>query len=265
MTRLSAFDLKLDYDAVVGDIVHFIKKTVSRAGAKGAVVGLSGGVDSSVVGALCVKALGEANVVGVLMPANHTPEEDMKDARSLAADWDIETVEIEIDSVFSTIVESIPINKLTRLTQANVKARTRMLLLYVIANERAMLVAGTGDRSEDLLGYFTKYGDGGVDFLPISHLYKTQVRALGAQLGLPAHVAGKPASPQLWPGHLATDELPLDYDKLDVVLHCLFDLKLSEAEAAETTAVDLKVIKEIVQRFNASSHKRVYPPMVKDW
>src|SRR5207245_3737820 len=98
----------------------------------------------------------------------------------------------------------------------------RMSSLYFVANLRNLLVPGTGDRSEDLIGFFTKYGDGGVDFLPIAHLYKTQVRTLGERLGVPSSIVTKPASPQLWPGHKATDEIPADYNILNIVLYYLF-------------------------------------------
>ncbi|MGA2198702.1 MAG: NAD(+) synthase [Nitrososphaerales archaeon] len=111
----------------------------------------------------------------------------------------------------------------------------------------------------------TKFGDGGVDFLPIAHLYKTQVRALGAHLGLPERVVRKPASPQLWPGHKAVDEIPIDYDFLDPVLAGLFDDKLPAEEVAETTGVDLKVVEDVLRRHKSSTHKRVYPPMIGEW
>src|SRR2546430_10797352 len=101
-----------------------------------------------------------------------------------------------------------------------------MVSLYYLANAKNLLVAGTGDKSEDLIGYFTKYGDGGVDFLPIAHLYKSQVRQLGSFLNVPREIVEKPSSPNLWEGHKATDEIPLDYNVLDEVLVCLFDLKM---------------------------------------
>ena len=106
----------------------------------------------------------------------------------------------------------------------------------------------------------TKFGDGGVDFLPISHLYKTQVRALGASLGLPAGVVHKPASPQLWPGHKASDEIPADYDRLDIALHSLFDLKRSPMEAARTAGLDLEAVERVMQMHRRTGHKRKMPP-----
>ena len=263
MTKVSGLDF--DCQKAEGEITGFIRKTVVKSGANGTVVGLSGGIDSSVVGALCVKALGGQNTCGVLMPAFHTPEQDVKDARFLAKMWGIKSYEVGIDSIFSSIVDSIGSKDDNRITHANTKARIRMLILYFFANRFGFLVAGTGDRSEDILGYFTKYGDGGVDFLPISHLYKTQVRQLGAHLGLPDRVVNKPASPQLWPGHKATDELPLDYDQLDPLLHLLFDLKIPRRIAAAKAEVDIKVVNKIMRMYSNSGHKRSYPPMVRDW
>jgi NAD+ synthase len=152
-----------------------------------------------------------------------------------------------------------------KIPKANVKARVRMIINYYVGNSLNMLVAGTGDRSEDTIGFFTKYGDGGVDFLPIAHLYKTQVRALGAHLGLPERVVWKPSSPQLWPGHKAADEIPVDYDKLDLILSGLLDKKLTPAEVAKATGVQLKVVEDVIKRHRASAHKRNYPPMLGSW
>jgi len=263
--RITEVALNLDYAQVEMEIIEFIRKVVSEAKANGAVIGLSGGVDSSVVGALCVRALGKDKVVGILMPASHTPKEDIKDARTLARDWRIKTHEVAIDAIFSTFLESISPKSRNRLADANVKARTRMVINYYFANSLGMTVAGTGDRSEDLIGYFTKYGDGGVDFLPIAHLYKTQVRQLGAHLGLPVHIVRKPASPQLWPGHKATDEIPLDYEKLDLVLYGLFDQKLTPMEVSERCGIDLETIELVLRKHKESVHKRSCPPMLGHW
>jgi NAD+ synthase len=256
--------LALDYDHVEREIAEFIRKIVRESKTNGVVVGLSGGIDSSVVAALCVKALGNSRVLGILMPASHTPKADVDDARQLAASLGIKTYEVSIDSVFKSFIESMPIAG-SKIAEANVKARIRMMTCYYFANSLNMLVAGTGDRSEDLIGYFTKYGDGGVDFLPIAHLYKTQVRALGAHLGLPERIVTKPSSPQLWPGHLATDEIPVEYEKLDLVLHLLFDVKAPFGTIVKETNVNAKVIEDVLNRYNGSLHKRSYPPMVKNW
>jgi len=257
--------LSLDYPKVEAEILKFIQRVVHDANANGAVIGLSGGIDSSVVGSLCIRALGKKMVVGILMPASHTPKRDIEDARALSRDWGIKSYEVKIDRISSAFLESIPLKGRSRLAEANVKARTRMVINYYFANSLGMTVAGTGDRSEDMIGYFTKFGDGGVDFLPIAHLYKTQVRQLGAHLCLPDGIVRKPASPQLWPGHKATDEIPLEYEKLDLVLYGLFDLKLSPDEVSKRCGVDLKTVELVLTKHNESAHKRVYPPMLRGW
>lgn len=253
-------ELELDYDQSERDIVSFIRNVFGASGAKGIVVGLSGGIDSSVVGALCVRAVGKEKVVGLLMPASHTPKGDTDDARQLAKSWGIARYEIPIDGVFESVEASVPLRNHERIAQANVKARVRMIFLYYFANSLSMLVAGTGDRSEESIGFFTKWGDGGADFLPIAHLYKTQVRSLGAHLGIPDRIVAKPSSPQLWPGHKATDEVPLDYDELDLVLHCLLDKKLSVEQTAEATGVSTTTILAVRSMHKSSEHKRAHPP-----
>ena len=257
--------LALDYSKVEVEILKFIRKVVSDAKARGAVIGLSGGIDSSVVGSLCVRALGKDRVVGILMPASHTPKQDVEDARELSRSWRIKSYEVEIDEISSAFQRSIPLKGANKVAKANVKARTRMVISYYFANTLGMVVAGTGDRSEDMIGYFTKFGDGGVDLLPIAHLYKTQVRQLGAYLSLPESIVRKPASPQLWPGHKATDEIPVGYEKLDLVLHGLFDLKLRPGEVSQRCRVDLETVELVMRKHMESVHKRVYPPMVRGW
>ena len=243
----------------VDRISSFIKKVVRNASANGVVVGLSGGVDSAVVGALCVKALGKGKVLALLMPSNHTPKQDLDDATRLAESWGVRTEKVPISGIADTLTDSVKIDG-TKIARANVEARVRMTVLYYHANTLGYLVAGTGDRSENLLGYFTKAGDGGVDFLPIAHLYKTQVRELGAHLGLPKGVVEKPASPQLWPGQKASDEIPADYDRLDLALHYLFDLKATPAEAASKASVPAAVVEKVLDMHRKTAHKRAMPP-----
>jgi NAD+ synthase len=239
--------------------VSFVRKIVRGASANGVVLGLSGGIDSSVVGALCVRALSKTRVVGLVMPSDHTPAKDVKDALSMAGSWGIRTEEVPISRHVKLLTASAKI-KGTRIALANVEARVRMIILYYYANTLGHLVAGTGDKSEALLGYFTKMGDGGVDFLPIAHLYKTQVRQLGTYLGIPKSVVEKPASPQLWAGHKASDEIPADYDKLDVVLYRLFERNESPHDAAMAARLPDSVAKEALEMNRKSEHKRSLPP-----
>jgi NAD+ synthase len=178
----------------------------------------------------------------------------------------IKLYEVGIDPIFDSFMKSLPKFKGEgKIATGNVKARIRMIINYYVANSLHLLVAGTGDRSEDLIGFFSKYGDGGVDFLPIAHLYKTQVRELGAHLGLSQRVVTKPASPQLWPGHKASDEIPIGYEKLDYVLAGLFDEKKTPKQVATDTGVSIEVVRDVTRRHKESVHKRAYPPMIGGW
>jgi NAD+ synthase len=251
----------MDYEMVERNIARFITNVVSEANADGVVLGLSGGVDSSVVATLCVKALGRKRVVGTFMPASFTPSEDQFDAKSLADNLGISTLFVPMTSIVEKLLEAVPIKVGKRVAVGNVLARMRMIVNYYVANSVNYLVAGTGDRSEILMGYFTKYGDGGADLLPIGHLYKTEVRELATYLGLPPRLASKPSSPQLWDGQKATDEIPVDYPVLDQVLRGLFDANESTSDVAERLNIQLDMVERIRQTFKRSRHKRTVLPV----
>ena len=256
---MTAPSLRIDAAAETQRISAFIARVVRRSPASGVVLGLSGGVDSAVTGALCVRALGKSRVVGLIMPSDHTPSGDTHDAQALAGSWGARSRMVPISAIVRAIEDSAGIEG-TKISRANIEARARMAVLYYYANTLGYLVAGTGDRSEQLVGFSTKFGDGAADLLPIAHLYKTQVRLLARHLGLPKRIAEKPASPQLWPGHKASDELPADYDKLDVVLHWLFDLKAPAAKAAAKAGVGVEVAERALRMHLTSGHKRRLPP-----
>jgi len=263
--KISIESLNIDYQKVEYEILEFIRKIIGETRAKGVIVGLSGGIDSSVVVILCVKALGPEKVVGLIMPDSKvTPPSDIKDAESLAVKLGIKTYTVPIDSITRAFFKNIPLKK-DRIAKANIRARIRMTINYFFANFLKYLVVGTGDKSENLIGYFTKYGDGGIDFLPIAHLYKTQVKKLGEYLGLGKNIIDKPSSPQLWRGQRATDEIPADYDILDLVLYAIFDLGMDHKKIASQLNVHLKLIQEVQRRYNTSKHKREYPSMLINW
>jgi NAD+ synthase len=253
--------LEFDVAAEEKAIVAFIRSVVKQADASGVVVGLSGGIDSSVVCSLCTRALGRGKVLGVFMPSKSTPAGDLSDAKKLASSLGIESKEVMIDGVVEKALSVLGIEG-SKIARANLQARTRMMVLYFYANTIGRLVAGTGDKSEILVGFFTKYGDGGVDLLPIGHLYKTQVRILGKHLGLPRGILEKPPSPQLWPGHKATDELPADYDRLDLILDYVIESGLPPAEAASRAGTDASVVGQVIEMNRRSAHKRAPPPGV---
>ncbi|MEM4335118.1 MAG: NAD+ synthase [Candidatus Caldarchaeum sp.] len=254
--------LRLDYGQTVERVERFISSVVDSSGASGVVVGLSGGVDSSAVAVLCTRALSEKKVLGLIMPAEFTPAQDVEDAELLAEKLGINTATIPISSIVNSFKTQLGLyaSDPVKMPLGNLRARIRMAVLYFYANKQNLLVAGTGDRSELLLGYYTKYGDAGVDFLPVAGMYKTQLRHLSKHLGVPEHIAFKPSSPQLYPGHRAVDELPADYDVLDPILYALFDKSLT-AEQVATLGFDLGLVQEVLSRFERSRHKRETPPV----
>jgi len=257
---------KIEFEKTVNEITNFIRNKVEKAGASGVVVGLSGGIDSSLTATLCVKALGNSRVLGVIMPASFTPKEDVEDAFELANKLGIKTKFINIDSICEAFIKALeidPNDPKVKIPLANIRARTRMIILYFYANLYNYLVVGTSDKSEYLIGYFTKHGDGAADFFPILHLFKTQVRELASYLGLPERIVKKPSSPQLYPGHKLTDEIPADYSIIDPILVGLFEENLSVEKVSERLGVPLEIVNDILHRHLKTSHKRASPPSIK--
>ncbi|MEM3692562.1 MAG: NAD+ synthase [Candidatus Bathyarchaeia archaeon] len=246
-------------------ITDFIRSVVETAKADGVVVGISGGLDSSVTVALCVRALGKDRVLGIAMPTSFTPKDDLEDALKLAESLGIRASVVPIDSIIEAFEKQLPLEPKNRLVLGNLRARVRMTILYYFANNLNYLVAGTSDRSEILIGFYTKYGDGASDFMPIAHLYKTEVRKLAGYLGLPKKIIVKPSSPQLWPGHTLTEELPADYEVIDPILKGLFDKRLKPKDISEGLKVPMELVQQLEDRYIRTSHKRRMPTALLDW
>lgn len=255
--------VKLDYSLVERELVEFLKGVLEESGAKGFVVGLSGGVDSATSFYLALKAVGRDKVHVLVMPdSTVTKKEDEEDALNLARQAGVRVHRIDIAPIVDVFKGAIPIyggDEEDRVPLGNLRARIRMCLLYYYANKLDYLVLGTTDRSEWLIGYFTKYGDGAVDVEPIIILYKSQVRRLASHLGVPERVAYKPSSPGLWPGHMAEAELGVSYDEVDLVLHSIFDLGLKPEEVPEATGVSRKVVDRVLELYRVNEHKRKPP------
>lgn len=238
-------------------ITRFIAHRVEMARSRGAVIGISGGLDSAVVAALCVRALGNDNVLGMMMPEKKPAPEAV-----MAVEWLRIGCRIEpIGKLVKDAVDAGPIG-LSKECAGNIKARIRMLLLYAEANHSGRLVVGTGNKSELLTGYFTKFGDGGADILPIGDLYKTQVRQLSEDLGVPAKIRNIAPSAGLYPGQTDEAELGIAYDKLDRILLGL-ELRLEPAQIAQKAGVAVSEVERISGRVRASIHKRALPAIPK--
>lgn len=256
--------LNLDYEFVENKIKGFLMEVLRTTGAKGYIIGLSGGVDSSVSATLAVKAVGKDKVLALIMPDHEvTPQEDINDAKMLAETLGLKVQIVDITPIIKTFISSIPIyenEEIDRLPIGNLRVRTRMCLLYYYANKYNYLVLGTTDRSEWYIGYFTKYGDGAVDVEPIIILYKSQVRRLGLHLGLPEKLAMKPSSPRMWPGHTAEGELGVSYNDIDLILYSIHDLNLSPEQTSEVTGLSREVVEKVLRLEKSSLHKR-NPPL----
>ena len=245
-------------------IVEWLRQRLARSGARGFVFGLSGGIDSAVVARLCQIA-SPANVIGVLMPCHSDPR-DEADARLVADHFQIPTIRVDLAPSFDHFTAALQLaakalpadqrpaadegseDLKAQLPLANVKPRMRMTTLYFVANTLNYMVVGTGNRSELSIGYFTKYGDGGVDLLPIGELLKSEVRAAARDLGVPEPILEKPPGAGLWPGQTDEAEMGVTYDVLEHYLD----------KGAEAVAPALAM--RIERLIRMSEHKRAIAP-----
>ncbi|MDI6735372.1 MAG: NAD+ synthase [bacterium] len=243
---------------LVDDIANWIRIQVEQSGAEGVVLGLSGGVDSSVVAALSKKAVGE-RVLGLIMPCGSSPI-DEENALLVASQLGIKTQRINLEAVCRGLLEVLPpgtgVPPGNKLALANLKPRLRMITLYYYANNLNYLVSGTGNKSEIMVGYFTKYGDGGVDILPVGGIVKSQVRDLAKELGIPKEIIDKPPSAGLWQGQTDEEELCITYAELDKTILAL--------ESKMTEDIDAHILSKVENLIKVSAHKRALPKIFEE-
>jgi len=230
-------------------ISDWIKKQVEQAGKEGIVVGLSGGIDSSCAAVLSKKALG-SNVAGLILPCNSNPM-DAQLALKVARKFDIKTKTMPLDNIFKGLISMYP--ESSNISRANLKPRLRMITLYYFANTLNYLVAGTGNKSELAVGYFTKYGDGGVDILPLGGLLKTEVRDLAIDLRIPKEIIDRAPSAGLWQDQTDEAEMGITYEKLDRIIKAI--------ELGQTETVDKTNLLKVKKMMEDSEHKRVPLPI----
>jgi len=242
-------------------VTEFIREQFEAAGADRAVIGLSGGIDSTLTSHLLVEALGADRLHALVMPSEVNRESNMSDAERVAADLlDVEYDVVEIDPLADAFLDAYPPAEGDTTATGNLRARIRGVLNYLVANHEDGLVVGTGNRSEAQVGYYTKYGDGAVDCHPIANLYKQQVRQLARHVGVPEDLAAKESSAGLWHDQTDEGELGMSYDTLDSILALHVDGPLSTSATARHIGVPEDAVEYVRDLHDASEHKRHAPP-----
>lgn len=242
-------------------IARFLSEKLRKTGMKGFVLGVSGGIDSAVVLKLAVNAVGRDRVTAVTMPEKDSPGQDIEDAGELCRSEGVEHITADITGVVDAFGKALG-GRVDRMALANVKARCRMVVLYHHAATRSQLVLGTSNKSELLMGYFTKYGDGGADLEPIGDLYKTEVRELAHVLRIPARIIEKAPSAGLWKGQTDEEEMGITYERLDSILSGL-ELGLPEEDISRRAGAPMEEVERISRKVRLSAHKRKFPPVAK--
>ena len=245
--------LHLNYNKVIKEIRNFISKQVRSKNKSGIVIGLSGGLDSSICLVLASRAIEKNRITALIMPEKGlTPKKDVDNARDLAKKLKIEYKEIPIEHAKKILLRNLPKDK---LSGGNLSARLRMALLYYYAGINNLLVLGTSDKSELMIGYFTKFGDGAADILPIGGLYKSQVKMLGKKLRLSEQIIQEPSSPRFWKGHEAEKEIGLSYHEIDTILQYYLNNDLHNCKQNKPK---IKLVTDMIKK---SQHKRELIPV----
>ena len=231
------------WENVIHKIVQWLKDELNKTKTKGFVLGISGGLDSSVCAALIKKATEEC--LGLILPIESNVQ-DLDDAAEVASQINLKTQYIDLTPIYRNLIKFLPDNNQVAL--GNIKARLRMVFIYYYANLNNYLVCGTGNKTEISLGYFTKYGDGACDILPLGDLYKFEVREIARVLGIPEQIIKKVPSAGLWQGQTDEGEIGFSYDIIDKTL-----------QEIEKNQIKGDVAKKLKFRIEQSEHKRKLP------
>ena len=222
----------------------------------GVIIGLSGGIDSAVLAYLCANSI-KAKTLALVMPDSKiSPNDETEDAIKIVDALELNYKLLDINSIHKEYYNVLEPND---LSLGNLRARIRKNILYYYANSKNLLVLGSSDKSEFNIGYFTKFGDGAADLLPIVSLYKTQVREIAKELGVPTNIITKKSSPNLWPNHVAETEIGATYEEIDCILYCILDKKMSINETINQTKIENETVEKIYQLYKKSEHKRITP------
>lgn len=248
----------------VESLIGFIRTTVRDAHSDGVVIGLSGGIDSAVVTKLCVEALGSDAVLNVFMPSRVTSAEDYKVTKEMSTAWGTEYRVVDIQPAVDALVAVLLSGEETPLERGNISARCRMAVLYNLAKKRNYLVVGTSNQSELMMGYFTKFGDGACDMIPLANMYKTEVRQIAKLIGIPEEVISKPPSAGLWEGQTDESDMGIKYADLDAILYNM-EQDRSDAQISADTGLSKDQVAQIRRQVESMEHKRLPPARPSDY
>mgnify|MGYP003967546923 FL=1 len=245
-----------DYSSIATRIQNGLQQKIKETNSKGVILGLSGGIDSAAITYLCNNIVKEKTLVLIMPDSKISPESETNDAIKIIDTLGMDYKLLDINSIhkeFSMVLE--PGDR----ALGNLRARIRMNILYYYANLKNLIALGSSDKSEFNIGYFTKFGDGAADVLPIVSLYKTQVRELARHLGIDEKIIAKKSSPPLWPNHEAEHEIGVNYEQIDIILYCLIDKKLSLEDTVKESQIDKEIVEKIHDMYKNSEHKRINP------
>ena len=243
-----------NYTTIANRIHNKLKQKIVETNSKGVIFGLSGGIDSAVIAYLCNNSIKEKTLAIIMPDSKVSPESETSDAIKIVDELGLNYKLLDINSIhkeFNMVLE--PEDR----ALGNLRARIRMNVLYYYANLKNLLVLGSSDKSEFNIGYFTKFGDGAADVLPIVSLYKTQVREMAKKLGIDENIISKKSSPHLWPNHDAEHEIGAEYEQIDIILYCILEKKLAIDETIKESMIEEDTVKRIYQLYDGSKHKRI--------
>ena len=261
---VSIENLSINCQETEPKITKFIQNNVKNTGLKGAIVSVSGGIDSAVTLHLTVKALGPENVTAITMPERDvTPERDIMDVMLHCKQLNLTCNTVEITPMLHVMQQNLTkYDPNDRISSGNIRSRLRMIIAYHYANLERKLVMGTSNKTELLTGFFTKHGDGGVDLMPLGDFYKYNIKQLAKYLEIPHNIIEKAPSPGFYPGHTDEKELGCDYDTIDLMLY-LWDKGYVNSEISRELDVPLQTVSGIIRRIKANEHKRRLPLILR--
>jgi NAD+ synthase len=242
------------YEDEINRIQNKIKKKILETNTEGVIFGLSGGIDSAVIAYLCNNAIKDKTLAIIMPDSKISPESETNDAIQIVDKLGINYKLLDINLIhkeYSKVLE--PNDK----ALGNLRARIRMNILYYYGNAKNLLVLGSSDKSEFNIGYFTKFGDGAADVLPIASLYKTQIREMARHLDISNSIIEKKSSPHLWPNHEAEHEIGATYEEIDTILYSILELKFPIDEISKSTKISEEKVQKIYQLYKKSKHKRI--------